>query len=458
MADGSRRRESRWRRCARCSDSATVDASLLAPGFVYRDINHHVLGTGQSLSVGALGTPVLSLAQPDANITFVTGVLSGGTGLTSFMPLVERPSVPTRRDDLELRSARPAITMTIARDVVLVGSACGADQPRSPRQPARHRRPAVLRLEKGRTTPLRERHGAAEGRSRPRRRRRQVVRRARRHERARRVRSRRVEHRLQEANLLEWQSDYETDVKAVTGQAEHVPMLHSQISSWTRFDNATTSQSRARSSPRTSTRPARSSSSARSTTCRTSPTAFRTADGVHLTTTAIGTWARTTRRSIRRVILEGKAWEPVPPEDRHARRRRRRRDDVRPLRRRSSSTPRSSRIPGNWRLEIGRRRSHDAHRRVGRGDRPRHRRRHALGGADRRASSPSLRVHGRLGALAGPTTGPRGNLRDSDATPSRRRLRAATTGACTSRPPLRRSSVSASAAPPCRGRRTRGRS
>jgi hypothetical protein len=70
-------------------DAATFDASLLAPGFVYRDVNH-VLGTGQSLSVGTLGTPVQSLAQPYANITFVAGALSGGTRLTSFVPLVEQ--------------------------------------------------------------------------------------------------------------------------------------------------------------------------------------------------------------------------------------------------------------------------------------------------------------------------------------------------------------------------------
>jgi hypothetical protein len=70
-------------------DAATGEASLLARGFVYRDVNH-VLGTGQSLSVGTLGTPVQSLAQPYANITFVAGALSGGTRLTSFVPLVEQ--------------------------------------------------------------------------------------------------------------------------------------------------------------------------------------------------------------------------------------------------------------------------------------------------------------------------------------------------------------------------------
>lgn len=33
-------------------------------------------------------------------------------------------------------------------------------------------------------------------------------------------------------DVREWQSDYNTDIKAVTGQAANIPMFHSQISSW----------------------------------------------------------------------------------------------------------------------------------------------------------------------------------------------------------------------------------
>src|SRR5205085_750635 len=42
-----------------------------------------------------------------------------------------------------------------------------------------------------------------------------------------------------QANLLEWQNDYETDVKAITGQAEGIPMLQTQMSSWTKYGQAT---------------------------------------------------------------------------------------------------------------------------------------------------------------------------------------------------------------------------
>ena len=39
-------------------------------------------------------------------------------------------------------------------------------------------------------------------------------------------------------DLAEWQADYERDVRAVTGQAEPIPMLHTQVSSWTKFGQA----------------------------------------------------------------------------------------------------------------------------------------------------------------------------------------------------------------------------
>lgn len=49
---------------------------------------HHVLITGQSLSVGAL-SEVVSTEQPFENVSFVTGVRAGGAGLDSLVPLVE---------------------------------------------------------------------------------------------------------------------------------------------------------------------------------------------------------------------------------------------------------------------------------------------------------------------------------------------------------------------------------
>src|SRR5690349_3694773 len=70
------------------ADASPKPKATMSDAFVDRAINH-VLSTGQSLSVGLAGYPPLSLTQPYANIMFATGVVAGGKGLTSFVPLTE---------------------------------------------------------------------------------------------------------------------------------------------------------------------------------------------------------------------------------------------------------------------------------------------------------------------------------------------------------------------------------
>src|SRR5262249_42763558 len=41
-------------------------------------------------------------------------------------------------------------------------------------------------------------------------------------------------------DLAQWQADYESDVKKIDGQSDPIPMLQSQVSSWTKY-NAPTS-------------------------------------------------------------------------------------------------------------------------------------------------------------------------------------------------------------------------
>lgn len=280
-------------------DAATVDASLLAPGFVYRDVNH-VLGTGQSLSVGTLGTPVQSLAQPYANITFVTGVLSGGTGLTSFVPLVEQ--------NVETHSSAFANLVTMmARDVILVDQPVGqtshdllVSQHGIGGQP-------YSAIKKGGTTACYANSMAqakaghdlaiAAGKS-------YVI---------RAVTNVHGEsdhialNTAYEANLLEWQADYETDAKALTGQPEGVPMLHSQISSWTRFASSTTSAIPA------AQLAAHVDSAGKVVLVGAKYHLPYVADGVHLTTEGYQHMGEDYAKVYRRVILEGKPWEPVRP-------------------------------------------------------------------------------------------------------------------------------------------------
>lgn len=385
-------------------DSAVADASLLSPTFVYRDINH-VLGTGQSLSVGTLGAPVLSLAQPYANTTFVTGALSGGTGLTSFIPLVE--------NNLETHSSAFANEVTmLARDIILVD------------QPAGQRSHDLLvsqhgiggqpysALKKGGTTAcyangmaqLKAGHdlAVAAGKS-------YVV---------RAVTNVHGEsdhialNAAYEANLLEWQNDYETDVKAVTGQAEPVPMLQSQISSWTRFNNSTTSQIPG------AQLAAHVDSAGKVVLVGAKYHLPYAADGVHLTNEGYRHMGEDYAKVYRRVILEGKAWEPVRPKTVT------RAGDVVIVKMYVPAPPLVIDTtlvtdPGKYGFEWAD--DGPATPTVASV---------ALTGPDTVAvtlsaaptgAHPRLRYAytGAAGALAGPTTGPRGNLRDSDATPSR---------------------------------------
>ncbi len=111
-------------------DSGPVDSGPLSPSYVHYDINH-ILSTGQSNAVSNGGTPVLSTTQPYANVMFNTGVMTAGScdgdGCTvyqtpaSFLPLVEGDrffgyAVETMSSALANRITQAS------RDVFLVGA------------------------------------------------------------------------------------------------------------------------------------------------------------------------------------------------------------------------------------------------------------------------------------------------------------------------------------------------
>jgi len=285
---------------ALATDSSDTDASLLSPTFVHRDVNH-VLATGQSLSVGALGTPVLSTAQPYDNTMFVTGVIAGGAGLTSFKPLVE--------SGVETMSSAFANHVTkMAREVVLLGQPVGktshdllvsahgiGGQPYSALKKGGN-----LAAYANGMAQLKAGHDLAMAANES-----YVV---------RAVTNVHGESDSQLgntnylANLLQWQADYETDVKAVTGQAEPVPMLHTQFSSWTRLAGM----------PTTSIIPAQQLASHVNAPGKLVLVGAKyhlpyVADGVHLTSEGYRHMGEDYAKVYRRVVLEGKAWEPVRP-------------------------------------------------------------------------------------------------------------------------------------------------
>jgi hypothetical protein len=291
---------------ANATDAASVDAADaadaapsggLAPDFVFFDSNH-VLSTGQSLSVGSAGAPALSIAQPYGNAMFSVGVLAGGTGLTSFAPLVEgsvetmssglanfvskmaveelllgRPAGPERSHDILVSVHGVGGTAYVGLKKGTAAFANGIAQAK-----AGHDLTAAL----GYTHTVRvvtTVHGESDH-----------------------VAS----NAAYEANLVEWQHDYETDVKAVTGQVGTLPFLQTQMSSWTKYGQATSAIPEAQLA-------AHVNNPGKIVLVGPKYDLEYAADGVHLTNLGYRHMGEQYAKAYRRVVLEKRAWEPLRP-------------------------------------------------------------------------------------------------------------------------------------------------
>ncbi len=105
----------------------------LSPFYQHFDINH-VISTGQSNSVANAGTPVLTTTQPYANLMFNVGVMTGGTcdgqgcktyqTPTSLVPLVEGDKFLSFVTETMSSGLGNQVTK-IARSVYLVGQPVG---------------------------------------------------------------------------------------------------------------------------------------------------------------------------------------------------------------------------------------------------------------------------------------------------------------------------------------------
>ena len=212
------------------AEPAAGDAAVTAAeGFVRRDINH-VLVTGQSLAVGVSGAPALSLTQPFGNLMFNTGVMAGREELESFEPLVEGDTIPGSKAVVEtMSSAFANLVSELARadgdshDILVSVHASGAKP--------------YLRLKRGTKAYENGMAQVAAARDIAKKLGKSYVVRAVANVHGESDHAEKSTRYL--ADLLEWQSDYEKDIKALTGQAEPVPMFHSQISSWTRMMKGT---------------------------------------------------------------------------------------------------------------------------------------------------------------------------------------------------------------------------
>jgi hypothetical protein len=265
---------------------------------VYYDVNQ-VLATGQSLSVGAMGVPVLTVEQPYDNMMF-----SGGVGavanLTAFAPLIEGvdPAVET------MSSAFANFVTEMARDEVLVnqppgerthdllvtlhgvgGTAyAGLAKGTQPYANGMAQLAAAATLTSGQTQSHVVRavttvHGESDHIA---------------------------GNTSYEANLVEWQADYEADVQAVTHQTERVPLLQTQMSSWTAYGQAQSLIPSAQLS---------ASENNLDSILLVGPkyAVAYAADGVHLTNEGYRHMGEYYAKAYRRAVLEGHAWRPLAP-------------------------------------------------------------------------------------------------------------------------------------------------
>lgn len=271
--------------------SAVTDADVrYVP--VYRDINH-VLGTGQSLSVGSQGTPVLTDAQPFDNLMFEAGVVTVDAGLGGWAPLVEgvSPARETHASGFANFVTDLARSRGLRHDLLMsmhgIGGRAYADLKRG----TAAFDTGILQVRAAKAI------ADAAGKS-------YVVR-------AVTNVHGETDHRLGNeryaADLAEWQADYEREVRAITGQAEPVPMLHTQMSSWTMIGGSTTSTIPIQQLAASVAQP--------DAIILVGPKYHLpyVADGVHLSNEGYRHMGEDYAKVYRHVILEGRRWEPLRP-------------------------------------------------------------------------------------------------------------------------------------------------
>jgi hypothetical protein len=274
----------------------------LSSTFVYRDINH-VLGTGQSLSIGYAGTPPLSTKQPYANVMFSSGVLAGGEPPPNLVPLVEGNPREAAAGVETMSSGFANSVAKWAREQMLVHQPVGQtshDLLVSVDGVAGY---AYSGLKKG-TPPynggiaqVKAGLAAAQAAGKS-----YVVRAVTNvHGETDHV----VGNTEYEQNLFQWQSDYETDIKAITGQTDSVPMIISQISFWTARGDATSFIPGLQLA-------AHLTSNGKIVLVGPKYHLEHQHDG-HLTNHGYQQMGEDYAKVYRRIILEGKPWEPLRP-------------------------------------------------------------------------------------------------------------------------------------------------
>ena len=257
-----------------------VLSSAIGPVDVPRGYLNHILSTGQSLSIGLNGSPALTTTQPYSN------VMLNGSSLT---PLVES-SVETMSSAMANSITSQAdgnnYQVGVTRNGVSATDYAGLKKGTTPyangiAQVNNMFADATALGEPYRVIGVTTIHGESDhldGTSLA----------------------------QYEADLVEWQNDYETDIKAITGQINNIPLFTDQMSSQTYYNSSTSVIPFAQLA---------ASEDNPGKIVLVGPKYFLNySDGVHLTNTSYRWLGEYYGKVIKKVVVDKQAWVPLSPE------------------------------------------------------------------------------------------------------------------------------------------------
>jgi hypothetical protein len=211
--------------CPGTCDSATGACSYPETACSSGAYYNHVLITGQSLSTGAAAN-VVSTTQPFDNVRFNTGVRAGGAGLTSFVPLVET-QVGGEGETIAFGMANEATSLVEAAGYtsspfLMSCNGVGGQPYAALKKGTGPYANGLAQIAAGQSISASLGQSYAfqavflvHGES-----------------------DHLANNLSYEANLAEWQHDYELDAQALTGQTATVPMFLCQMSSYTAYGSS----------------------------------------------------------------------------------------------------------------------------------------------------------------------------------------------------------------------------
>jgi hypothetical protein len=201
-----------------------IDTSTLADtaylGSWLNIADYHQIGVGgQSNGLGYGASPPLTITQPYNNKMFNAGTNPGGSGLTSFVPLVEATveTISSAMANALIAANNEGQSILVAGHALSGTAYTGVKKGTTPysngqAQVTAGRSIALAASKTHRVTAFAVVHGETDHQN---------------------------GNASYQANLVEWQSDYETDSKAITGQSGIIPMYISQLANYTKYGQAT---------------------------------------------------------------------------------------------------------------------------------------------------------------------------------------------------------------------------